>query len=378
VGTYQKDPVAASLYISEVGFARKPVPVKDNLPDCHILSAGVDNYPFINKLQGDLNDARNTAAAFRAQTGTKFRNVKERILLDGQATHKGILEGFRAFTKQGAPQDFMVLFLSGHGGRTNGNRNWIFCPFDFKNDAQGLTDKQILDVADELVKQKKNVVIVVDACHCGQMHVTAQPYMNRYRNANEGGLILMLACTGEQTSAALGNYSTFAKAFADGMAGGGDLKKDGVITLGQMKTYTKKRTDQLVAGARQPKQDSIVAWSPSISSDMPFAYSGRPVLAAAQPQPTESATHWSGSEDLANFGKLAFATYANGRAVMVDAHNTTEGIWRKQGNQITLSFANGAIVYTGTLNGTTLSGTASSPASRQTANKAWTWTVKQG
>jgi Caspase domain len=378
VGTYQKDPIAGSLYITERDFTRPPVPFKANLPECHILSVGVDNYPFLSKLNGDLNDARNTVAAFKNQTGMKFRNVKERILLDGAATHQAILQGFRAFTKQGAPNDFMVLFMSGHGSRTNGNKTWMFCPFDFKSDAQGLTDKQILDVGDELVKQKKYVVIIVDACFSGQMHVTAQPYLNRHKNANEGGMILMLACSGEQTSAALGNYSTFAKAFADGMAGGGDLKKDSKITLGQMQSYTRQRTNELVAGARQPKQDSIVAWSPSISREMPFAYTGNPVLAAAKPTPTESFTNWEGSETLPGFGKLSFKTYSNGRAVMVDAQSTTEGIWRKTGNQFTLSFANGAIVYTGTVNGATLAGTASSPAARDLARKSWTWTVKRG
>jgi hypothetical protein len=377
VGTYQKDLVAATLYISERGFAKKPLPAKSNLPDCYILSAGVDNYPFLNKLQGDLNDARNTVAAFKDQTGTKFRNVKDQTLLDTAATHQGILQGFKGFTKQGAANDFMVLFLSGHGGRMNGNKTWMFCPFDFKSEAQALTDKQILDVGDELVKQKKNVVIIVDACHCGQMNVTAQPYMNRYKIANEGGLILMLACTGEQTSAALGNYSTFAKAFADAMAGGGDLKKDGKITLGQMQVYTKQRTDELVAGARQPKQDSIVAWSPSISSQMPFAYTAKSALQPAKPPPTESLMHWVGSETLPGYGKLSFTTYANGRAVMVDAKSTAEGVWRKQNNQFTLSFANGAVVYTGTLKGATLSGTATGPSPRQQAKQSWTWTVKQ-
>lgn len=378
VGTYKKDFVEATLYISELGFARKPPPVpKTGLPDCYILSAGVDNYPFLNKLKGDLNDARNTVAAFKNQTGIRFRTVNERTLLDGAATHQAIHKGFQSFTKQGAANDFMVLFLSGHGGRMNGNKTWMFCPFDFKTEASALTDKQILDVGDSLVKQKKNVVIIVDACHSGQMHVTAQPYMNRYQNANEGGLILMLACTGEQTSAALGNYSTFAKAFSDSMAGAGDLNRDSKITLAEMKTYTKKRTDELVAGARQPRQDCIVAWSPSLAGEMAFAYTDRPALALAKPPPTESFTQWEGNETLAGYGKLVFKTYANGRAVMVDAKSTTEGIWQRQGNQYTLSFANGAVVYTGTLNGAALSGTAVGPAARDDPQKAWNWTVKK-
>ena len=37
------------------------------LPDCFVLSVGVDNYTNVGKLKGDVNDARNTTAAFTAQ-----------------------------------------------------------------------------------------------------------------------------------------------------------------------------------------------------------------------------------------------------------------------------------------------------------------------
>jgi len=381
VGTYRKDPIGASLYISERGFAKKPpVVAKAGLPDCYIISTGVDNYPFLNKLSGDLNDARNTLAAFKNQKGIRFRNVHERILLDGAATHQAILQGFQDFTKRGAANDFMVLFMSGHGGRTNGNKTWMFCPFDYhpaKAGATSLTDKKILDVGDQLVKQKKNVVIIVDACHSGQMYVTAQSYLNRYKTPNEGGMIFMLACTGDQTSAALGNYSTFAKAFADAMAGGGDISKDGKITLEEMKSYTKKRTDELVSGSRSPRQDCVVAWSPSISKDLVFAYTGAPTLALATPVTSGTSTVWTGSETLPGYGKLTFTTYQGGRAVMVDAKSTTQGIWRKQGSQYTLAFSSGAVVYTGTLSGAVLAGTATHAAARDNAAKTWTWTVKK-
>lgn len=380
VGTYKKDPVASTLYISELGFAKKPIAVKENLPDCYILSAGVDNYPPASgqkKLQGDLNDARNTVAAFKSQTGTRFRNVKEKTLLDETATNQAILQGFKGFTKTGSPNDFMVLFLSGHGGRMKGNMTWFFLPYDFTSAATAITDQQILDVGDELVKQKKNVVIIVDACHSGQISVSAQPYLDRYTTENEGGMILMLACSGEQNSTALGNYSAFAKALADTMEGR-NQKKEGKITLGEMQSYCNQRTAALMAEARNTnKQDNVVVWSPSISKEMPFAYVGKPALVAAQPAATEKFTKWVGSETLPGYGELSFTTYSNGRAVMVDAKSTTEGVWRQQGNQVALSFANGAVVYTGTLDGTTLSGTATTAAAREQARRSWNWTVTQ-
>jgi hypothetical protein len=46
--------------------------------DCYVVSAGIDNYPRANKLQGCLNDARNTTAAFKAQQGLIFQKVSWR------------------------------------------------------------------------------------------------------------------------------------------------------------------------------------------------------------------------------------------------------------------------------------------------------------
>ena len=149
-------------------------------------------------------------------------------------------------------------------------------------------------------------------------------------------MILMLSSAANQTSTALGNYSAYAKAFAEGMAGAGDLNKDTKVTLGEIQSYSKKRTAELLAAARSSnKQDSIVAWSPSISKETPLAFTGKAVTETSPKLlPKEPPLRWVGTETLPGFGKLSFAMYSNGRVVMVDAKSTTEGIWRKEENQL--------------------------------------------
>jgi hypothetical protein len=344
----------------------------------------VDNYRTQNKLSGCLNDARNTVAAFQAQVGTAFRSVNERILLDENASHGAITKAFQSLTTQGAAGDYMVLFLSGHGARTNGNKGntWFFLPVDFQPNQfvnTALTDKQILDTGDQLVRQKKNVVIIIDACYVGQLGVNARSYLQRYQNPNQGGMALLLSSSPTQESTALGNYSAFAKAFADSMTSAGDLNKDAKITLGEIQTYSAKRTSDLLIAARSSnKQNVVVTWSPSLSRDTPLARVGKaPVDVAVKELPKEAPRRFTGTETLPGYGKLSFALYSNGRAIMVDAKSSSEGIWRQKGALYTLSFANGSVVYTGTLKGTTLSGTATSPSPRQEAMQSWTWAVQQ-
>ena len=111
---------------------------------------------------------------------------------------------------------------------------------------------------------------------------------------------------------------------------------------------------------------------------MPLGYAAKSVPEIAKALPKEPPVRWIGTETLVGYGKVSFSMYSNGRAVMVDATSTTDGIWRKEENRYTLSFANGAIVYTGTINGNTISGTATSPSARQEAMRSWKWTAKRG
>ena len=181
-------------------------------PDCYVLSVGISNYPRASKLNASLNDARSIATAFARQQGRAFGTVQARTLLDGDATRARISQGMRNFAKQGSAGDFFVVSLNGHGGLTGDNRSWHFYPFDHVPGDAGsnLTDKQILEDTDVLVKQGKKVAIIVDACYAGALRKSAQSYFSAYKNAS-GGLILMLSSGPEQTSAGLASYSPFAR-----------------------------------------------------------------------------------------------------------------------------------------------------------------------
>ena len=355
----------------------------------YVVSAGVDNYPNVNKLNGCLNDARNNSAAFRAQQGLAFGKVTTHTLLDAQATAGNIAHKFQEISRQARAGDFVVLFLSGHGERTNNNQSWRFLPYDFnrQNEARTtLTDRFLLETSDVLVRQGKKVVIIVDACFAGQLRITAQAQLGRYRNPQGGGLILMLSSSANQTSAALGQYSAFAKALADSINGGGDLNRDGKVTLAEIRKHTYDHTYQLLRQSdKQGRQDSEVAWSPSISPQLTLASQQRfaggrptspqptkqrqtvPTLATKPPVPVGTlvdagggqAMRWVGSEDLQGYGSLSFEMHAGGRAVMFDVKGTMEGTWHKAGQATTLRFDDGRVTYSGAVRSSTLSGTAS-------------------
>ena len=346
--------------------------VRANAPDCYIVAAGVDNYLQEPKLSGDDNDARNASQAFLAQQGKLFGKVYVQTLLDGQATHANIYKQMQDYAQLGKAGDFFVFFLSGHGGLYNNTQTWFFCPYDESpdnNDAD-LPEAQLISCADALVKQGKKVVIIVDACNSGRLITAAQPYFDRYKDAVDGGLIVAVSSTAQQESNALGPYSAFAKAFVDGMAGAADANKDGKVTLLELRSYTPNRTYELLRQVKnKAKQDCNIAWSANISGDMPLA------LLKPMPTPAEAvskATVWSGNETLAGHGKVTFNTYPGGHAVMIDLKGTaSDGIWLQRGKEYILRFPAMKAAYTGTLNETTIVGTAAAGKS------SWSFSVKK-
>jgi hypothetical protein len=80
---------------------------------------------------------------------------------------------------------------------------------------------------------------------------------------------------------------------------------------------------------------------------------------------------WDGDEDLAGYGALTFHMWRDGKAVMIDARETLEGTWTRDGKTVTLRFREGRIIYTGTINGDTISGTARDNRSR------WNFSVRR-
>jgi hypothetical protein len=335
-------------------------------PNCYVLSVGVDNYARAAKLKGCVNDATGIAAQFLRQKGKRFQHVTSHVLVDGQATRAAVAQKMTSLAGTARAGDFAVLFLSGHGGRTKDN-SWFFLPQDYdgqRHDATSLSDRQILAWATPLVHRGLKVLVIIDACYSGQLRLGASAVLQHYREPTGGGLVLMLSSMPGQMSAALGKYSAFARAVVEGLAGEADLDGDGYVTLRELRLYAYRRTYELIGpkGAKAG-QDGECEWSLSIREDLR--------LAAVWPSAgvNLAGTTWSGSEQLTGFGKLTFRFHANHRAIMQDTSGTSEGSWDQKGSQVTLRFAQGRVVYRGTLRGSTLAGTAGN------GHGAWTWRV---
>lgn len=278
VGTVGRDTIPATLVIAEA--PRAPLIGKGNLPDCYVLSAGVDFFITQNNLRGCQNDAKVISSSFRKQVGIVYRKVDHETLLAESATRSNILEGFQKFADIGNAGDFFVLSLAGHGG-IDGSY-WFFTPIDYSGGNKyntALFDEQLLSATVKLMKQKKNVVLIVDTCHSGKLIGNTETYLKQHQDALEGGLVLMVACSEKQTAANVGENGAFSRAFSESMTAASDVDGDGKITLGEITKFATKRTSELLEPIKH-QQDSGILWCGTLSKDTMLAVSKPLTLAA--------------------------------------------------------------------------------------------------
>jgi hypothetical protein len=92
---------------------------------------------------------------------------------------------------------------------------------------------------------------------------------------------------------------------------------------------------------------------------------------APLPRPSLQGAILRGSENLQGYSGLTFSLYSGDKAVMRDARSTEQGAWSQNGNQITLTFFGGTVVYRGVLNGNSISGSATN------GRTSWSWGVSR-
>jgi uncharacterized caspase-like protein len=243
-------------------------------PDCYVLSVGVDRYRAadVPDLEGCVQDAASIAEVFQGQQGSLFGTVRVKSLVDAHATRAGIENGIGWLRRSGKGGDYVILFVSGHGGASP--QGWAFFPHDFDRkdaEATSLHGVRILALADTLAREGKKVFLVVDACFAGQLRGGAAHLISRYRNAQEGGIVLLLSSGANQTSAALGNFSAYTHALTEGLRGKADFNGDGEISLEEANAYAIERTRTLCKNAHVQTQDGEAAWSPSMAKGLILA-----------------------------------------------------------------------------------------------------------
>jgi hypothetical protein len=301
------------LYVESVGIAYAPN-VQPDLPSCE-------------------KDAKDIVAWAVGQRGKLANEVRTSLRIDQEGTAANILNGLKALREKVKPSDYVIVYLSGHGGLNPVTGEFHFVAYDRR--------VRWSELQPVLRSLPGTVIVILDACHSGGV-----------RSENT---IVFSACLKDQTTAGFTSNkvnSICTKYLLEGMNGQADLNRDNIVTLSEIEAFV---SNQLVAWNKSnPRQNFSVTRPGNVPSDLPVARLSS-VGPAVNPVPVApvlgvqlTGTTWKGSK---GSDELVFRFGLT--TVTVNEFNI--GTYTFDGTTVTLRFPDAT--YVGTTEGHVMTGT---------------------
>jgi hypothetical protein len=328
------------------------VPAVAQASDLYMVSVGVNNAKGQEPLTAPAKDAKDMAAWGRAQQNKLFAHTNVVILTDNNATRKNVLSNLTALKNQARAGDYIIFYDSSHGG-DNGRGQYVMSMYD--------GDLLWSDVLAVLKDSHATKIAILDTCDSGLAVST-----------KAGAPVVLASSQANQNSFDGKSNSLYTQYLLEGLHGKADTNKDGLVSLNEAATYARKSLTNYDKGKKtDSQQDSIWSHPANIDVNLPLAKITDGFIKGGTGQAV-GAMVFSGTENLAGFGKLTFTLESNNKVVMHDAKSTVNGTYSRSGNQVTLNFPQVHATYHGTMNGFQISGSAS-----DTKGNRWTFSVNR-
>jgi WD40 repeat protein len=177
-------------------------------PMLHALCVGVNVYSRTKNFEGSIADlhfsepdARSLCEVFKQHKNSEvYRDAEAELLRGPQATRANILAELRKIKQRASSDDWVVLFLSGHGQGTTTPESYepysfaYLCPdADQKRPDTLLKAKDLIDALGAIPCRK---LILMDACHSGE--VVDDPV--RALNQDGPHFLIFAACKGNESA----------------------------------------------------------------------------------------------------------------------------------------------------------------------------------
>ncbi len=328
-------------------------PAAANAGNLYMVSVGVTNAIGHPKLTATANDAKDMAKWAQGQKGKLFQNVYVTTLTDNNATKKNVVNALNYAVNNAQKGDYVIYYDSSHGGKGAGGE-YVMCVYD-----GDLLWSQVLTALRNSPAMK---IVILDTCESG-MAISSEP----------GYPVVFASSSAVQSSLDGTKNSLYTQYLLEGLNGKADANHDGYVSLVEATSYAGQKLQAYDKGKKADDQQNST-WSRPTSIDMhlPIAKLTNGPVSGSTGTTTTSGTVYSGTENLAGYGKLSFTLETGGKAIMHDAKSTIHGTWTRNGNQVTLSFPQVGATYHGTMNGFQISGYGIN-----TDNQKWSFSVNR-
>jgi uncharacterized caspase-like protein len=258
-------------------------PAKARQPTLHGVLVGVNDY---SKVKGyalantrcSVPDARAMHKLLAAQKGKAYGDVQLSLLLDESASREAILKRLADIARKAQPNDWAVVYLAGQGFAKMVKADvyepgsfFFVCPNTDRKDLAktALTSR---DLFESLARMRCRVLLLVDACHSGDL--AANPVRNLNRNAPR--VFILAGCKVDQSTfePKKGKNALFTQCLVEALGERfktADGNGDGSLDLSELQSYVAKRLSELLKRYRLEAGDQVPVALPARFPRLPIA-----------------------------------------------------------------------------------------------------------
>lgn len=239
-------------------------------PVLYLLAVGVDDYdaPEINIYKGKkylkyaAADARDFVQEMQTQAGPGklYREIKLRLLTNGQADRGTVLDGLDWIERETTTNDVAMVFLAGHG-KLDSRGDYYFLPKDFEPGHYSRSGVSYDAIRRTVSRIQGKALFFVDTCYSGRAagrrgndKVDITKIINDL-SAAENGVVVLSATTGQQTAEERDEWGhgAFTLALLEALKGNADYNdKDHAISVAEIRTYIANRVKTMTDGKQTP------------------------------------------------------------------------------------------------------------------------------
>ena len=157
----------------------KPEKVMSKTKKLYSLIVGINDYQFVTKLGGCVNDAKRVNEYFEKVTKNSEFEYMPKILLDSDATKGNIQDAFLNHLAKAEENDVVIYYFSGHGAQERGDSVWKKDESDGaletqvcydsrdRNGTPDLADKELRYLIHQVSLKNPHILTISDSCHSG-------------------------------------------------------------------------------------------------------------------------------------------------------------------------------------------------------------------
>lgn len=290
-----KQPSDKGIGVEAVVEAVNSLPSDLRVPARYALIIGASDYADnrIPDLLACGNDARGLYDVLTDPTIGMFPKEQVTMLVDADVTEDAVVDAIDQLGRRVGPQDLVLVFFSGHGAvDSRGRSYWVMQDTQVdKLRATALPENEITDLFGDI--KTTRLVTMIDACYSASTanlgdNKSILDLKNIFPEFDGKGRIAMTASAGDQLSVVIPEgepghgYSAFAYHLIQGLGGkadgAGGQSKEGVITVDELWSYVKDRTETTARRAGGEQQPQLKG---SFGSRFMLTVNGKQLVAAS-------------------------------------------------------------------------------------------------